>query len=79
MNARFDRERLRKWLVDIASTEDNEVDCDALDDLLETVVAVGASGEDLRAILPQVALHMVHCPECAEWYETLVALSHDTE
>jgi hypothetical protein len=77
MESGFDRERLRKWLSDIASTEDEEVDCQALEDILETVVAMAEGGQDIREVLPDIAVHMDHCPECAECYETLVALARE--
>ena len=75
MEQRFDRERLRKWLADIASTEDEEVDCQALEDVLESVVATAESGQSIGELLPDLAVHMAHCPECAECYETLVTLA----
>jgi hypothetical protein len=77
MEAGFDRASLQKWLRDIVSTEDRELVCEDLDRMLETIVAIGARGEDIRAILPDVAVHLDHCPECGEVYETLVALARD--
>jgi hypothetical protein len=79
METEFDRERIRKWLDDIASTQDEEVDCDALAGMLETVVAVGASGQDISSVLPDVALHIRHCPGCGEWYQTLVDLARQQQ
>jgi hypothetical protein len=79
MEREFDPQRLSKWLRDIASTEEDEIDCDTLVDMLETVAAAGAESDDIRAILPEVALHLEHCPDCSEWYETLVALVREDE
>jgi hypothetical protein len=79
MQSGFDRERLQKWLSDIASTEEEEVDCEALEAILETVVAIAESGQDIRVILPDIAVHMDHCPECSECYETLVALAREPQ
>ena len=78
MQPPFDRDRLRKFLSEIASTGDEEIDCEALDRVLEQVVAIGANGEDIRAILPDVAVHMEHCPECAEWYQMLALLAAES-
>lgn len=79
MESPLDHERLSKWLTEIASTEEEEIDCDALDALLESVVATVDKGEDIRAILPAVAVHLDHCPECSGWYETLVELAGELD
>ena len=78
MESAFDRDRLRKWLSEIVSTEEEEIDCDALDRILEQLVAAAARGENIRAILPDVALHIDHCPECSDVYDTLKALAAET-
>ena len=78
MESAFDRDRLRKWLAEIVSTEDEEIDCEAQDSILEQLVAAAARGEDIRAILPDVALHIDHCPECSDVYDTLKALAAET-
>ena len=75
MNTHFDPARLGEWLHTIATTEDGEVDCDALMQAAEEVVATGTRGDDLRAVLPELALHLDHCPDCREWYDTLVAFA----
>ena len=77
MDNRFEPARLSEWLHSIATTQEDEVDCDALAEVAERLVAAGTRGEDLRAILPDLALHLEHCPDCREWYETLLALSGD--
>jgi predicted anti-sigma-YlaC factor YlaD len=75
MNTRFDPARLSEWLRAIATTEDDEVDCDGLMQAAESLVAAGTRGEDLRLALPHLALHLDHCPDCREWYDTLVAFA----
>jgi hypothetical protein len=74
MNADFDRERLSKWLVRIATSEQEEVDCDELSEMLESIVAAGTSDRDIHEALPEIALHLDHCPDCNEWYEALLDL-----
>ena len=75
MNTRFDPVRLSEWLRTIATTEDDEVDCDALMQAAEGLVATGTRGDDVRVVLPHLALHLDHCPDCREWYDTLVAFA----
>jgi hypothetical protein len=69
--------RIRKWLANIANTQDEEVDCDTLESMLERLVAIGESGADIREVLPDIALHLDHCPECGEWYEVLLAMCRE--
>ena len=75
MTADFDAKRLSEWLEDIATTADDEIDCDALASMFMTVIEASARGEDVRDTLPHVALHLDHCPDCREFYETLVELT----
>jgi hypothetical protein len=77
MDNQFDPARLSEWLRSIATTEDEEVNCDDVVEAAERLVAIGARGEDLRAVLPDFAVHLHHCPDCREWYDTLVALSRE--
>jgi hypothetical protein len=65
---------LNEWLRLVMGTEDHEIDCDAMAEVMPVVVEAGARGEDLRSVLPEIALHLDHCPDCREWYQTLVAL-----
>jgi hypothetical protein len=74
MEKRFDPARLAEWLRSVATTEQDEVDCDAIAAAAEQLLAAGARGDDLRAVLPHLALHLAHCPDCREWYETVLAL-----
>jgi hypothetical protein len=75
MTNHFEPGRLSEWLRSIATTEDDEVDCDALAAAAEHLIAAGTRGDDLRAVLPDLALHLEHCPDCRDWYETLIAFS----
>jgi hypothetical protein len=75
MDNRFDPARLSEWLRSIATTEDDEVDCDAIIEAAESLIGAGARGDDLRLVLPALALHLDHCPDCRDFYETIIALS----
>ena len=72
-------ERLRNWLIEIAGTQPEEIDCDALAQVLESLVAIAESGEDIASVLPDVAVHLSHCPECRDWFETLRAFSPELD
>jgi hypothetical protein len=77
MDHQFEPTRVSEWLRSIATTEDEEIDCDALFQAGEALVAAATGGADLRAALPELALHLEHCPDCREWYETLIAFSRE--
>jgi hypothetical protein len=75
MTNQFEPARPGEWLRSIATTEDDEVDCDALAQAAERLVAAGTRGDDVRAVLPDLGVHLEHCPDCRDWYETLMAFS----
>jgi predicted anti-sigma-YlaC factor YlaD len=79
MENRFEPTRLAEWLHSIATTEEDEVDCDELTAAAERLVAAGTRGDDLRAVLPGLAVHLDHCPDCRDWYETLLGFSREEE
>ena len=54
MDQPFEPARLSEWLRSIAATEDHEVDCDAMMEAAEQLVAAGTRGDDLRAVLPDL-------------------------
>jgi predicted anti-sigma-YlaC factor YlaD len=73
----IDNNRLREHLGNIVTTEDNEVDCDALGAVIEEVVEAAAAGVDVRALVPEIVLHLDHCADCRDWYDTLLALTRE--
>jgi len=69
--------RLSKWLATIATTEENEIDCDAFCDVIEEVVEAAAAGKEVRALLPHLSVHLDHCPDCRDSYQTLLARTRE--
>ena len=69
----MDPARLDHWLQAVATTEDEELDCDSLFELMDKAVELAASGQDVRSLLPGIAVHLDHCPDCRDQYETLTA------
>ena len=51
-------DRLRWWLGIFETTRDEELDCDALFDALDTVAEAAAMGEDVGELFPAIALHL---------------------
>jgi hypothetical protein len=66
---------LHEWLRVIMDTRDDEVNCDAMAEAMPSVVEAAARGEDLTALLPELAVHLDHCPDCRDWYEALMELA----
>jgi hypothetical protein len=71
----FNAARLSVWLKRVVATQDDEIDCDELSLTIEVAVDAAARGEDVRAALPALAAHLEQCPDCQEWFETLVELT----
>ena len=71
----MDNKRIRKWLATVTTTEDEEIDCQSLGEVIEKVVEAAAAGADVSVLLPDIALHLDHCPDCRDWYDTLLALT----
>jgi hypothetical protein len=77
--SRFEALRISVWLQNVATTQDEEVDCDELADAIETVLQAAERGEDVRNTLPLIAVHLEHCPDCREWVETLLVLTQEPQ
>lgn len=77
MVSEIEPKRLGDWLAAISTTQDEEIDCDTLFALIEEVVEAAVAGVDVRSLLPHVAVHLDHCPDCRDLYETLLALMEE--
>jgi hypothetical protein len=73
--SQFEASRLSVWIQRVVSTQDEEIDCDELSLTIEVVVEAAARGEDVRSALPSIAAHLDQCPDCSDWFETLVELT----
>jgi hypothetical protein len=73
----LDREKLLKWLDQILSTNEAEIDCDELQAVLPEYVELqlaGGNGAALNDRLTAVRAHLAHCADCAEEYQGLQAV-----
>lgn len=55
----------------IAGTEDIELTCDEVYELLDQFTEMAVRGEDVVHLMPLVHRHLEMCPECREEYEAL--------
>ncbi|MCX6020906.1 MAG: hypothetical protein NTZ05_04095 [Chloroflexi bacterium] len=72
-------DRLRWWLGWLETTQPEEMDCDALFEMLEVVVEAARSGGDVAELFPAVAVHLGHCPACRDLFDTLLALTNEPD
>lgn len=52
-------------------TEDVELSCDEVYDLLDQFAEAARRGEDVATLMPLVQRHLDMCPDCREEYEAL--------
>ncbi|MFN7036988.1 MAG: hypothetical protein ACK4SN_11550 [Bellilinea sp.] len=55
----------------IAATQEVELTCDEVFELLDQFTELAVQGEDVAHLMPFVHRHLEMCPECREEYETL--------
>ncbi len=63
-----------KLLQMVENTDDVEIPCDEVFDLLDQYVECEARGEDLAVLLPLVKKHLDRCRDCHEEYEALARI-----
>ena len=68
-------DRWRWWVSTFDSTQIEELDCEAVFEMLEKAVAAVQAGDNLTEIFPAFALHVDHCLGCRDLFETLLALA----
>ncbi len=60
-----------KLLQMVENTDEIEIPCDEVFDLLDQYVELEASGENVAELLPLVKRHLEKCRDCHEEYEAL--------
>jgi hypothetical protein len=62
---------MSKLLQAVEDTDEVEIACDEVLDLLDQYVELEARGEDVAHLLPLVKRHLDKCRDCSEEYEAL--------
>ncbi|NOZ70997.1 MAG: hypothetical protein GXP38_03645 [Chloroflexi bacterium] len=65
---------LQKLLYMLSLTEERELGCAEVFELMDYYVELEQAGENVQMLLPQLAQHFRVCPDCAEEYEALCAI-----
>jgi len=77
-SAHLSDEMLGKLLRMVENTDDVEIPCDDVFDLLDQYVELEARGEDVAHLLPFVKRHLDKCRNCHEEYEALARILEAT-
>lgn len=65
---------LRNLLEDLSRTREEEIDCDAVFNVLDVYAEAKNRGEDPSELLPLVQQHFEVCPCCREELEALLSI-----
>ena len=66
------REALKAMLQKIARTQEIELTCGEVFELLDQYAQIVAGGGDAAEIMPLVKQHLEMCPDCLEEFEALL-------
>ena len=65
---------LKKLLEIVGYTQDIEVSCDEVEQILDQFAELVQRGEDVKELMPLVKNHVDLCPECREEFEALMRI-----
>lgn len=69
---------LEKLLRIIDYTQDIEVTCDDVEQILDQFAELAQRGEDVKQMMPLIQNHVDMCPECREEFEALMRVLQHT-
>ena len=67
-------DQAKKMLHMVQNTQDLELSCDDVFELLDQYTEMAMRGEDVVGLLPLVHNHLEMCPDCREEYEALTRI-----
>jgi hypothetical protein len=67
-------ELLQKMLGQLENTQDVELTCDEVLELMDQFAEASLRGEDVARMMPLVQHHLTMCPDCREEYEALLRI-----
>ena len=71
MKINISADQAGKMLQMIQETQEVELSCDEVHELLDQFTEMAIRGEDVVGLLPLVHYHLDMCPDCREEYEAL--------
>jgi dissimilatory sulfite reductase (desulfoviridin) alpha/beta subunit len=76
--SRHNSSMMSKLLQMVENTDEVEIACDEVYEILDQYVELEARGEDVASLLPLVKRHLDKCRDCHEEYEALVRVFEAT-
>ena len=76
MKMKISPDQAEKMLHMIQNTQEVELSCDEVHELLDQYSEMAVRGEDIASLLPLVYYHLDVCPDCREEYEALSRILH---
>jgi len=74
MKMKISKYQADKILHMIQVTQEVELSCDEVHELLDQYTEMAIRGEDVASLLPLVQYHLDMCPDCREEYEALTRI-----
>ena len=71
-NVQLDSSRLNRIITGIATTSEDEIDCDECFRQLDRFAELYLAGKDAAQAIPLVQQHLDRCPDCREEFEALL-------
>jgi hypothetical protein len=71
----MDHNELEQLIYRILATENEEIDCDQVFELIARYVDLEVAGEEATQLLPLVYKHLVQCDRCSDLHNTLYDLA----
>lgn len=75
----MNHDEIKRLILRILATEDEEIDCDQVFELIARYVDREVAGEDVARLLPLVYEHLVQCEMCSDLHSTLYELAEMEE
>lgn len=63
--------KLSKILYNLSITDENEIACNEVHELIDQFTEMELRGEDVSRLMPLVQKHLELCPDCSEEHEIL--------
>ncbi len=76
MKMKISPDQAEKMLHMIQNTQEVELSCDEVHELLDQYSEMAVRGEDIASLLPLVHYHLNMCSDCREEYEALSRILH---
>ncbi len=68
------KNNMKSLLESVSKTEEVELPCDGVFDLIDEYAEAVARGEDTSELMPMVQQHLQICRDCLEEYEALLRI-----